>query len=226
MYLNFKILSAAVLVAIVPRLANADDSWMGIEFGTLNMSAVTVVGTGASTLSSAGSTPVLRFSGEVCSATFGTTGEITQIFGNFGVVNQKAPSVLGLDCSFSFWEKQFVPVDVSLNWGLRYRYHSQFSSTANTYGSIPISATISKEIIDGLIPYGSVGFGPIGFLMKDKYGKFSNFEAGIKWQFAKNWKLTASYNKAHDEAKQSNSSLSNIYQYDSTMTTAGIQYYW
>lgn len=201
-------------------------SWMGLEFGTLSMSAVTAVGTGAATLSASGSTPIVIFRGEVCSATFGTAGEISQIYGNFGVVNKKAPSVLGLDCSFPFWEQQLDLVDVSLNLGLRYRYHSQFSATANTYSSVPVSVALSKDIGGGLTPYGSVGFGPVGFLMKDKYGKFSTVEAGLNWQFAKNWKMSASYNKTHDEAKEGNSSLNNLYQYDATMTAVGIHYYW
>jgi hypothetical protein len=208
---------------------------MGFEYGFLTTSPVTVNGQPAQTVhpglglggaTAQGSTSVFRFTGEVCAVTYGTKGELTQIFYHIGTGTETATSVLGIDCSAPFWEEQLAAIDISVNWGLRYRYHSHFVNVANTYASLPISVTFSKEVLDDLTPYVTFGVGPIGLMMKDKYGQYNAFEAGLLWKFAKNLRATVVYSKAHDEAKLAHSTLPYIYQYDSTMTTAGIQYYW
>lgn len=218
---------SALLICNSP-LVLAEESWIGIEYGILNISSAGTSSGSTNTPvgAASGSTPVLRFTGEVCSATLGTEGEITQIYGNFGVTANSATSVLGIDCGLSFWDKEFAVVDVDVKGGFRYRYHSHFTMIQDTYTSLPLSIMLSKEIGGGIKPYTTIGFSPVGYLAKDKYGKYNSFEVGLWWQFADDWKASVSYTKTHDEAVKKNSSPAVIYKYDSTMTVAGIHLYW
>ena len=203
--------------------AHAEGSWMGLEFGVLNIDSDYPAYGGDS---KSGSTPVLRASGEVCSALLGTEGDLVQLFNSDSSASKpNAVSVFGLDCGLPFWEPEFAGIDFSVGAGVRYRYHSHFRLIHDTYASLPLIFTASKQVLPGLAPYATLAFGPIGYVTGDKYGKYNSLELGANYQFADDWKVSASYNLAHDESRDKGFDGS-INVYDSTMAAVGIHYGW
>ncbi len=137
--------------------------------------------------------------------------------------------ILGWDFNGTVWSNEFALVDVAVDFGYRIRIiHFQgATNTAWHYNSWPIHTTFSKKLTDGLTPYATVGFGPVGYFDRKNYGRYNSFEAGVDWQFADSWRLSASYNKTHDETSPKSTNIRNpIYQHDSTMMTGNIYFTW
>lgn len=73
-----------------------------------------------------------------------------------------------------------------------------------------------------MVPYATLGFGPIGYVTGDKYGKYNAIEAGVNYQFAESWKVSFAYNMVNDESLDKGTTNG----HSSNMTAVGIHVYW
>jgi len=147
--------------------------------------------------------------------------------------------IFGMDFNGTVWSDEFDLVDVAVDWGYRIRiinFQGGYYNTSGSfqalptdamhYNSLPIHTTFSKKLMGNFTPYATVGFGPFGLFNRKDNGRYNSFEAGLDWQFADSWKLTASYNKTHDETSTKGSGNPMMFQHDSTMLTGNIYYTW
>lgn len=214
--MKLKTLLAACLV--VTASVNASANSFGVGVTTFSSPGVYTTSGGA-TSSTISPAPHLVITGDAWYHE--TVGPDTMMF-VFG------KDMFAMDFNGTVWSDKFALVDVAVDLGYRIRIinFQVGNSNAKHYNSFPLHTTFSKELTGGLTPYVTLGFGPVGYWDRKNYGHYNSFEAGVDWQFADSWKLTASFNKTHDETSPKSTYGSTMYQHDSTMLMSNIYFTW
>lgn len=137
------------------------------------------------------------------------------------MTDPKHPSVLGLEYQSKVWSMTAAPVSAALGWGLRTYYYSHLPGSHSPL-SIPLSASASSRLIDGVVPYIEYSRGMMGLFNASKFGVYSNLEAGVHWQFSPEWKAVLTYRKTHDEVTFTGNHPTT--QHNTTLTMVGIRW--
>ncbi|NOT19237.1 MAG: hypothetical protein HOP24_03040 [Sideroxydans sp.] len=217
--------------ALVCFSSQASGDSFGVGIATFSSPGAYTSATGkVSVPLSATAAPILVITGDAWDREAVGPDSMTFLFSN---------TLFGMEQNWPIWSTKFDLVEVAVDWGYRVRImnfqggyidagRKQVTPTidAKHYNSLPIHTTFQKKFAGGLTPYATVGFGPFGLWNRNDYGRYSSFEAGVDWQFADSWKLTASYNKTHDETSTKGSGNLTMFQYDSTMMIGNIYYTW